>query len=243
MNPRQYSPEYFSEYQAKGRFLRCERGQRWHQFAYWARHISRRYASGSAILEIGCGLGYFGRAISKDFIYIGTDISLFPLQTARAREVEGNFVQSDGALLAFRSDSFDVVVAFDILEHMPDPSFAVAEMYRVLRKNGRIIATTPNTRSLGNRIKSSSAGLMPSMYRDKTHISLLSKDEWIGAFHDAGFEVLKSDSDTLWDIPYSTKVPSILQKMLLVPFNWSVSYLFGSVPWTLGENLVFICKK
>ena len=195
------------------------------------------------VLEVGCGLGYFKRALSRNFTYVGTDISLFPLQTAEMRETNGDFVQSDGAALAFCSDSFDVVVAFDMLEHMSSPGLAISEIYRVLRKNGRLIATTPNVRSLGNRIKSPTAGLVPSMYKDKTHESLLSRDEWVSLFRGAGFEMLRSDSDTLWDLPYSTRVPMILQKITLIPFNMIISYLFGGLAWNLGENLVFVCKK
>ncbi len=207
------------------------------------RFLSRHFAPTASVLEVGCGLGYFSQVVSRKFRYIGTDIAWFPLHTSRSRNEPADLIQCDAARLTFRQESFDVVFAFDLLEHIPQPRLAISEMYRVLRKNGRLIATTPNIRSLGNRIKAGSKVLTPSMYTDKTHVSLLSPEEWSGLFLDAGFEIARAGADTLWDIPYSTKVPPALQKMVLIPFNWCVSYLFGSLPWTLGENLVFICKK
>ncbi len=243
MNPGQYTSEYFADYEAKGRFLKREQGQRWHQFGYWSRYISRHYSQGSRILEVGCGLGYFAGAVSEKFKYVGTDVAIFPLKVARVREGAQNFIESDAVNLAFHSGSFDVVIAFDMLEHIANPSSVISEIYRVLREKGQLIATTPNVRSFGNRVKSLSADLVPSMHTDETHVSLLSVEEWSNLFKKSGFRIARSASDTLWDIPYSSKIPVVLQKIVLIPFNIGVSYFFGGLPWTLGENLVFVCEK
>lgn len=116
-----YTEDYFANYKTKGRFLKREQGDRWHQFNYWQRYVSKHYSRGSNILEVGCGLGYFSSTISRKFEYVGTDISLLPLATARSNGRTFNFVQSNVLWLGFRSESFDVVVAFDILEHISGP--------------------------------------------------------------------------------------------------------------------------
>lgn len=243
LNHQQYSNEYFANYKIKGRFLKRERGERWYQFGYWQRYISRHFRRGSTILEIGCGLGYFGKVLFRKFEYVGTDIAIFPLQAIRSREKAISLVQGNVLTLGFRPESFDVVVAFDILEHISPPTSAILEIYRVLRKDGRLILTVPNVNSLGNRIKLVSEGLVPSMYVDKTHLSLLSAEKWTCLFAESGFKILRVASDTLWDIPYSKKFPVILQKMFLIPCNIFIASFFGGLPWSLGENLVFICEK
>lgn len=243
MSDRNYSEEYFARYEEKGQLSGRERGRRLQQFNYWMRYASRRYPKNAHLLEIGCGMGYLSEVASEYFSYVGTDITLIPLQAARSRDGSIDYVQGDALRLAFRSEVFDVVVAFDILEHTERPENAVAEAHRILKKDGCIIATVPNTRSFGNRIKRTNRDLVPSMYRDPTHVSLLPPEKWTELFRNSGFTIIRSITDTLWDLPYSKKIPLLLQKALLIPFNLSVSELLGGLPWTLGENLVFVCRK
>lgn len=243
MSNQDYSDEYFAKYARKGQFLKRERGRRLHQFNYWIRNTSKTYPQGARLLEIGCGMGYLSEVASGYFDYVGTDITLVPLRAAKDRVSSIDYVQTDAQKLALRSEIFDVVIAFDILEHIPNPHSAIAETFRVLKKGGCIVVTMPNTRSLGNRMKSTKGSLVPSMYRDETHVSLLKPEEWRQLFISSGFTILRSMSDTLWDLPYSTRIPIALQKLVLIPFNLGVSYFLGGLPWTLGENLVFVCRK
>jgi ubiquinone/menaquinone biosynthesis C-methylase UbiE len=55
------------------------------------------------------------------------------------RAVGGNALQ-----LPFRERTFDAVVAFEVLEHLPDVAVALEEMLRVLRRPGHIIIGLPN---------------------------------------------------------------------------------------------------
>jgi ubiquinone/menaquinone biosynthesis C-methylase UbiE len=48
-----------------------------------------------------------------------------------------------GEALPFANHSFDVVLATEVLEHIPRPELAVAEMVRVLRPGGSVLITTP----------------------------------------------------------------------------------------------------
>jgi len=243
LNKGLYSGDYYNDYRSKGHFLKRERGERWHQYGYWLRYINRHYPGNCCVLELGCGLGYFAKVASRAHHYIGIDIALFPLQVARSKDPAINLIQGNALKLPFQSQSVDTVVAFDLLEHISDPGSSISEIYRVLRNNGRLIATTPNVKSLGNRLKSPTGKSVPSMYKDPTHVSLLDREEWERLFRGRGFEISRVATDTLWDIPYSSRLPVILQKSILVPFNISVSYIFGGLPWLLGENLIFVCKK
>jgi SAM-dependent methyltransferase len=63
--------------------------------------------------------------------------------TARLRAVAGNALQ-----LPFRDRSLDAVVAFEVIEHLPDVAHALEEALRVVRRPGYIIVGLPNHASL-----------------------------------------------------------------------------------------------
>ena len=109
--------------------------------------------SGDRCLEIGCGTGGFLIAASRSFgTVIGIDVSLTWLITAKKRlEQEG----TDATLLCacveslpFPDEQFDLIAAFDVLEHVDDPGIMVAEMRRTTRIAGLSLCTTPNRFSL-----------------------------------------------------------------------------------------------
>ncbi|MCY3844517.1 MAG: class I SAM-dependent methyltransferase [Acidobacteria bacterium] len=92
---------------------------------------------GQRVLEVGCGSGYlceYVRALGASVV--GCDISL-PETTVAP------FVQADGVALPFRQ-SFDVVLSFDVFEHIPDSDRHLREVRRVLRPGGHYLLQTPN---------------------------------------------------------------------------------------------------
>jgi ubiquinone/menaquinone biosynthesis C-methylase UbiE len=102
---------------------------------------------GSRILEVGCGLGDDAAALSKLVApggsVIGIDGSQAMIDAARARhgKAEGlSFEVADAAHLPFEAASFDAVRVDRVLQHIADPAPAVAEMVRVLRPGGVLVA-------------------------------------------------------------------------------------------------------
>ncbi|HCM78112.1 MAG TPA: hypothetical protein DIS90_17135 [Cytophagales bacterium] len=55
----------------------------------------------------------------------------------------GPDVVADVCAMPFQSESWDVVILIEVLEHVQEPWKAVEEIYRVLKKNGRLVLTTP----------------------------------------------------------------------------------------------------
>jgi len=60
-------------------------------------------------------------------------------------------VQGTAESLPFRSDSFDALIALDLLEHLDDDVVGAAEMCRVLRPRGRLVVSSVHTNGSGDR--------------------------------------------------------------------------------------------
>jgi 2-polyprenyl-3-methyl-5-hydroxy-6-metoxy-1,4-benzoquinol methylase len=88
------------------------------------------------ILEVGCGSGWFCPQLTRFGHVIGTDLSEQGLERAKQRAPEATFVQGDFMNLDFGANSFDVVVALEVLSHMPDQKAFVGKLAGHLRPGG-----------------------------------------------------------------------------------------------------------
>jgi SAM-dependent methyltransferase len=104
-------------------------------------------ASDRDVLDAGCGLGYgLGTlAAAHPSRLVGVDVAEDAVSRAR-RELDGvaEVVQADVHDLPFDDGSFDVVVCFEVIEHIEGQGDAVAELKRVLRPDGMLLISSPN---------------------------------------------------------------------------------------------------
>jgi SAM-dependent methyltransferase len=105
--------------------------------------------AGGVALDVGCGPGTvtasLARAAGQDGLALGLDISEAML--ARAVRVEAGpqigFLRADAQRLPLRDETVDAVVSIAVLQLVPDPAVALAEMARVLRAGGRLAVMVP----------------------------------------------------------------------------------------------------
>ncbi len=98
------------------------------------------------ILELGCGGGALLRTLAERGFerLVGLDLARTALREACRRETPAAFVLAEAERLPFRSQSFDVVIATDLIEHVDDLDAHLAEVARVLRPGGWYLVKTPN---------------------------------------------------------------------------------------------------
>lgn len=102
---------------------------------------------GMSILDIGPSFGWFERmALSSGCAeVIGLEPESKNFYLAQIEVPDAKFIEGSVLDIPFEDGVFDLVVMFDVIEHLPKGSETVAlnEIYRVLRTGGRIVLSTP----------------------------------------------------------------------------------------------------
>ena len=236
-DPRVSQQDYYRSFDA-GR-LRASGTDKPILYTAWARRLARRFRDGR-LLEIGCGEGHFlRRAADQGTRVTGIDISSAGTRTARARLGRGTLARADGMRLPCSENAFDCVVAFDVVEHVPDPAAFLHECARVLAPGGALVLTTPNLQSLGRRLK----GERWFAWQDPTHIGVQARGRWKSALARAGFGIETEGTDAPWDAPYIRSLPALPQRWLCAALAQALFFFRPCYPFTCGENLVFVCER
>ena len=99
---------------------------------------------GARVLDVGCGVGVLLDRLrrTRDARVYGVDLSPAAVTLLGSRGI-GGAAAAAGAL-PFAPDTFDVVMATELLEHLADPAAAMHELVRCVRPGGRLIVTVPN---------------------------------------------------------------------------------------------------
>ena len=100
-----------------------------------------------SLLEVGFGEGY-GSEIVRAFVreYVGVEVDPDAVAHASHRYADPRvtFLAYGGVTLPFDHGSFDVVISFQVIEHVLDPGSFLREANRVLRDGGVALIVTPN---------------------------------------------------------------------------------------------------
>jgi len=108
--------------------------------------LGRYFPDAESVMEVGCGNGFVLSAIAGVKPWrrlVASELHPAGLATARARlGGRAEFVQMDARVIP-ASATFDVIGAFDVLEHIEDDAAVLASMHRALRAGGGILLSVP----------------------------------------------------------------------------------------------------
>ncbi|QWE22941.1 class I SAM-dependent methyltransferase [Polynucleobacter sp. AP-Jannik-300A-C4] len=95
------------------------------------------------VLDVGCGIGEFSSHLSSEVVYLGAEFSSKSVQIAKEmgrNVVELDITNCDQKLYG----TFDVVVCFQVLEHISEINLFLESLKRLCKPKGKIIIAVPN---------------------------------------------------------------------------------------------------
>jgi SAM-dependent methyltransferase len=196
------------------------------------KYLSRR--QDLEILEIGTGSGFFldfAREVFPKSRFSGVEYDERLLAETASRAPHANLIQGNAENFDLGQGRFDLVVSFQVIEHLYNPGAMLDKVRAHLKPGGIFLVTTPNLSGLGARwMKEEWHG-----YR-VDHVSLMGKVDWDQLIVSHGFEPLYTGSTFFSGVP-------VLNRLPLGIVNWLLLVAFGSLRWSAGESYVGVFKS
>jgi SAM-dependent methyltransferase len=111
-----------------------------HQAAY---ELARGRLPRGRVLDLGCGSGYGTASLANDHRFVVGLDRILPDRASRAGA--GRFVRARLEGMPFAPASFELIVSFQVIEHLEDPSDYLDAIARLLAPGGAALITTPNS--------------------------------------------------------------------------------------------------
>ncbi len=189
--------------------------------AFWPYFVENTKGEKIKVLDCGAGHGAFTKKLFED----GYDVSacdLFP-EIFYYDKVECKKADVT-AKLPYDDNSFDAIVAMEIMEHIQDHEVFFNEANRILKQGGSVYISTPNVLSLKSRIRFMFTGFFYSFkpleitnYDGLQHVASLTLDQYDYLAVKRGFKRAT--------FSYDKRQTTSLLLLILYPFLWLMSII------------------
>lgn len=194
-----------------------------------------------SILEIGCGNGFFLKALKKRGVnkLFGVEpskkmvkdlLSCSKIMVKRSIFKKGLFPNS----------TFDVVCCFHTLDHVIHPSLLVKETYKVLKKGGLALFVIHDTGAFSVKLLGERSPIF-----DIEHIYLFNKENIASLFRNNGFNIIEvSDLKNTYPLAYWIKMGSLPRLLKTTVGKFPGLSKLGGLPFSLkGGNMYILARK
>lgn len=217
----------------------------------WA--MGRYFPDASNFLEIGSGIGVVLRAFGNAFPGLtlwGTEAYLAGLDRIREKLPQTKLFQADARHIPFR-EAFDVIAAFDVIEHIPEDVKVLKEMYKATRPGGGILISVPQHPFLWSQ-------------RDEylCHKRRYTKDELVKKVKTAGFKPLRVTSFITFPFPVMAfsalrnrkprknfdpfaefRISPMTNQILDIALLWERQVIKAGISFPFGGSLFVVARK
>lgn len=161
------------------------------------------------LIDLGCGAGEFLVAAKKHFRKVtGIDINPSAIEICKKKKIPA--VLADATLTGLKANSFDVVRAMNLIEHVMDMEKLILEAKRLLKKGGFLVLHAPTQWSIFYPVT--------NFYDDYTHVKPISKHGLERLMQDTGFEIVLLTNYTLGR-NFAEKILCWFVN-LVIPYSW-----------------------
>lgn len=203
--------------------------------------------NGKTVLDFGCGNG----AQTCEFLHSGSKIIAVDIDFNDLKVLSNYLtslntdsilpVQYDGSHLPISSESIDIVLSYEVIEHVPSESLTLRELHRVLRTNGKLIVSVPNKGWVcethgadlpllpWNRVPFFS-WLPDSIHRRFAKARIYRKRDIISLLSHHGFEILQTQYITApMDVVKNLKIKHFLRSAIFKGDTTKLPFLSTSI--------------
>jgi len=176
-----FEEDYFEEYYVKeitdftpGGFKRM---YNWFKGIFNAlnKYVDINDGKGKKAIEFGSAIGAASKLLSDlGYDVLATDVSSYSVKRARKLASQVKFAVHDIHKPFITRNKFDLVCAFDVIEHLGKPKAAIKNMFSIIKDKGVVICSTPNDYGYARKVPS--------------HINVKKPEQWERIFRDAGFK-------------------------------------------------------
>jgi 2-polyprenyl-3-methyl-5-hydroxy-6-metoxy-1,4-benzoquinol methylase len=187
----------------------------------------KRLAPGKRLLDVGCATGFFLEAAAdQGFEVRGVEFSEIAISLARP-DIRERIVCGDvNSLLKSEAQKYDVVTAFDIVEHVQDPGKFLREIREIITPGGFLVLSTPDTGHLLRYLMRSKWPMLQPMQ----HTVLFSKRGIASLLDHCGYVNVKVET------AYKVLALDYLADQL-VATNPSLHHLYRGLRWIVPSSL------
>ena len=150
---------------------------------------------GSVVLDVGCASGYLAGALYQRGAKAVDGLEFDPIEgeaaRAHCRRVEIGSVEDPATVEALSDGAYDVIVCADVIEHLADPSAALANLLSKLKPDGTFVISVPNVAHysvrlalLRGRFRYEDLGLL-----DRTHLRFFTHETLLELLDGLGLRV------------------------------------------------------
>jgi 2-polyprenyl-3-methyl-5-hydroxy-6-metoxy-1,4-benzoquinol methylase len=189
-----------------------------------APYLNRWIGQGKRILDLGCRDGMLTQFFARGNEVIGVDIDRKALEIIQSRlNIETVWLDLNQEW-PFEPESFDVIVACEIIEHLFILHPFLANVFNSLKKGGLFIGSVPNTFRIRNRLKFLAGN---DFENDPTHVRMFSEKKLESVLSDffGDIRIIPIQGKVLPFLPVSPKLPRKLNSLFAKDLLWQARKL------------------